>query len=199
MLAQIEPVLRNGHDRRLNRSASLSDRRRQLLAVDRLAGIENGQSLDEVLELAYIAGPRVRGEAVERGLREGDRRTAFGFAAPHEIADERRKIVEALAQRRNGDRKHVESEEEVLAELAGGRACLEIAMRGRENTHVGAALLAAADALEGAFLQDAQQLHLHVEAHVTDLIEEQRTAVGKLEAADARRQGAREGTLLVTE
>ena len=59
-------------------------------------------------------------------------------------------------------------------------------MRRGEDADVGAALLAAADALERALLQHAQQLHLHVEAHVADLVEEQRAAVGELEPADAR-------------
>ena len=72
-------------------------------------------------------------------------------------------------------------------------------MRGRDDAHVGAALLAAAHALERALLEHAQQLHLHVEAHVADLVQEQRAAVGELEAADARGQRARESALLVAE
>src|SRR5688572_18540710 len=72
-------------------------------------------------------------------------------------------------------------------------------MRRRENAHVGATLLAAADALERTLLENAQQFHLHVEAHVPDLVQEQRAAIGELEAADARRQRAREGAFLVTE
>ncbi len=56
-------------------------------------------------------------------------------------------------------------------------------MRRRENAHVRATLLAAADTLEDALLEHAQQLHLHVDAHVADLVEEQRAAVGELETA----------------
>ena len=57
----------------------------------------------------------------------------------------------------------------------------------------------AADALEDALLQHAQQLHLHGQAHVADLVEEQRAALGDLEAALARGDGAGERALLVTE
>ncbi len=40
----------------------------------------------------------------------------------------------------------------------------------------------AADALELAFLQDAQQLGLDGRRHLADLVEEERAAVGELEA-----------------
>ena len=42
-----------------------------------------------------------------------------------------------------------------------------------------------ADALEGVLLQDAQELHLEVQRHLADLVEEQRAAVRRLEAAHA--------------
>jgi hypothetical protein len=44
-------------------------------------------------------------------------------------------------------------------------------------------VLVAADALEAALLQHAQQAHLHGGADVADLVEEERAAVGQLEAA----------------
>ena len=56
-----------------------------------------------------------------------------------------------------------------------------------------------ADALEHALLQHAQQLHLHRRAHVADLVEEQRAALGDLEAALAGGDGAGEGAPLVAE
>jgi hypothetical protein len=57
----------------------------------------------------------------------------------------------------------------------------------------------AADALELALLQHAQQLGLQVERHLADLVEEQRAAVGELERAGARGDGAGERALLVAE
>src|SRR5690606_15687393 len=78
---------------------------------------------------------------------------------------------------------------------AGG----EIAMARREYPHVDAPRLVAADALERALLQHSEQLDLHVGAHVPDLVEEQRAAVGGLEAADSTRDRPRERALLVTE
>ena len=57
----------------------------------------------------------------------------------------------------------------------------------------------AADAVELAVAQHAQQPRLQVERHVADLVEEQRAAVGLLEAAAARRLRAGEGAALVAE
>ena len=56
-----------------------------------------------------------------------------------------------------------------------------------------------ADALELALLQHAQELRLQVERHVADLVEEERAAVGQLEAAARSRDRAGEGALLVAE
>ena len=72
-------------------------------------------------------------------------------------------------------------------------------MRGGDDPHVDLARLRRPDALELAFLQHAQQLGLHVGGQVADLVEEQRAAVGQLEAALARRHRAGERAALVPE
>jgi hypothetical protein len=59
--------------------------------------------------------------------------------------------------------------------------------------------LDAAHALELALLQHAQQLHLHLERDLADLVEEQRAAVGQLEAPGLGLHGAGEGAALVAE
>ena len=72
-------------------------------------------------------------------------------------------------------------------------------MRGGDDAHVAADRHVIADALEHALLQHAQQLHLHRQAHVADLVEEQRAALGDLEAALAGGDRAGEGAFLVAE
>jgi hypothetical protein len=59
--------------------------------------------------------------------------------------------------------------------------------------------LRAADRRELALLQHAQELGLHHEPHVPDLVEEQRAGVGRLEGAAAVRDGSGEGSLHVAE
>src|SRR5207247_1719214 len=68
-----------------------------------------------------------------------------------------------------------------------------------DDARVDRVRLAAADAQGLALLQRAQELHLDVRRDLGDLVEEERAAVGALEAAGARRDGAREGALLVAE
>ena len=57
----------------------------------------------------------------------------------------------------------------------------------------------AADRVDLAVLHGAQQLHLHVERQIADLVEEKRAAMGFDELAGVFFRGAGERTLLVTE
>ena len=57
----------------------------------------------------------------------------------------------------------------------------------------------AAEPLDGPVLQHAQQLHLHRQRHVVDVVEEDRAAVGQLEAAGPILDRAGERAALVAE
>ncbi len=76
---------------------------------------------------------------------------------------------------------------------------LEVAVGRGHDANVDLDRLAAADALELALLQHAQQLDLHVGGQIAHLVEEQGAAVGHLEAPQPPRHRTREGSLLVTE
>ena len=65
-------------------------------------------------------------------------------------------------------------------------ALLEILVRRRDHAHIDAHRNLTADAIELAFGQHAQQPRLQLRRHVADFIEEQRAAVGLLEAAAAQ-------------
>ena len=94
---------------------------------------------------------------------------------------------------------HVEAVEQILAEAALADLACQIAVRRGDHAHVDADGLVAADALELALLQHAQQLRLRRGRDLADLVEEQRAAVGLLEAAVAARGRAGERALLVAE
>src|ERR1700758_454569 len=70
---------------------------------------------------------------------------------------------------------------------------MEIAVRGGNHAHVHTQRVAAAYRLKLVFLQDAEQLHLRLEAKLPDFIEEDCAAIGKLEAANAPLNRPREG------
>ena len=75
----------------------------------------------------------------------------------------------------------------------------QVAVGRGDQPHVDAERPRAAEALELVLLQHAQDLGLRVRAHVADFVEEQRAAVGLLEAADALLVGAGERALFVAE
>jgi hypothetical protein len=89
--------------------------------------------------------------------------------------------------------------EQVLAKAPELDALLEVLVRRRDHPHVAAQRVVPAHAIELAVAQHAQQARLQVERHVADLVEEQRAAIGLLEAAAPRRLRAGEGAALVAE
>ena len=100
-------------------------------------------------------------------------RPALLSLALHEMLDQHRQILEPLAQRRHLHGEHVQAVEQILAEASGADGGVEVAMRRRDDAHVAANRAIAADALEASLLQHPQQLHLHLQRHVADFIEEQ--------------------------
>ena len=76
----------------------------------------------------------------------------------------------------------VEAVEEVLAEALLAHEGGEVLVGGGDDAHVHPDGPRAADALELALLQHAQELRLGHRREVADLVEEERAAVGQLEA-----------------
>ena len=105
----------------------------------------------------------------------------------HEVLDEQRHVVLALAQRRHAHAHHGEPVVEILAERAAIDLAHEVAIGRGDDAHVDGDDLRAADAADLALLERAQQLRLQLERQLADLVEEQRAAVRLFEAADALR------------
>ena len=97
----------------------------------------------------------------------------------------------ALAQRRQPHRHDIQAEEQILAEQALLDQQAQILVGGGDDAHVGLDRRAAADRRVFALLQHAQQPRLRLHRHVADLVEEQRAALGLLEAAGAARAARR--------
>ena len=117
---------------------------------------------------------------MNRGLFDLELLTVSGEEISHCVGD----VLGPFVKRRYFNHHNAESEEEVFAELLFPYRCLEIAMRGGEDAYVNPQAVAAAEALNGFFLQHAQQLRLRVKAHVADFVEKDGAAIGLLEAAD---------------
>jgi hypothetical protein len=170
-------------------------------APDGVAGGQRQRTVQQVLQLAHVAGEglplqprqhvgRQRGHGVDPGI--------GGDAAQHRVAD-RRQVAHALAQRRHDDADDVEPVVQVLAEAAGLHLGRQVLVRGAEDAHVDRHLGRPAQRPHGALLDDAQQLALHGQRQVADLVEEQRAALGGLEEALAVFRRTGEGALAVAE
>ena len=72
-------------------------------------------------------------------------------------------------------------------------------MRRGNDSRVDLGRLRAAQPLELLVLEHAKQLDLHVDWQITNLVQENRRAVGELEAPDLAREGARVGAFLPAE
>ena len=93
----------------------------------------------------------------------------------------------------------VQPVKQILAELARGDGGFQRLVRGGDDAHVHLERLVAADALERAGLQHAQNFRLRGGRHVADFVEENRAFVALLEFADALVGRAGERAFFVAE
>ena len=160
--------------------------------ADQVAFADDDGALDDVLELADVAGPRVAHQQPPRlGLEGLDLAIVLLGAADAEVLGEQRDVVRTLAQRRHRQRDGVDAEVEIAAQRAVRQRQVEIDVGGAHQPEVRGDGAGAADRPELALLQDAQQLGLQRRLHLADLVEEQRAAVRELDQADLVGDGAR--------
>src|SRR5437660_4848564 len=168
--------------------------------LERPAAGKDHRALDQVRELADVPGPSVPTERVQRLARDDLHPAVHGTREPlDEVAHQGRNVLGPLAERRGMDREHVQPVVEIVPEPLLFHHPKEVAVRRGDEAHVDLDGLRTADPLELLLLQDAQQLRLELERDLADLVEEQRAAVGHLEAADLLGDGAGEGAPLVPE
>src|SRR5262249_39386118 len=101
--------------------------------------------------------------------------------------------------RRQVDLDGVEPVEQILAQPAGGGLADDVGVGRGEHADVDLAGARAADGVELAGLQHAEQARLLAVRHVCDLVEEEPAAVGELEATGAVAARISEGALDVAE
>ena len=108
-------------------------------------------------------------------------------------------VGRAVAQRRDLQIDDVETKQQVLAESAFAHGLGEVAVRGGDDADIDRHRPGAADAVDHALLDRAQQLRLQPHVHLGDFVEQQRAAGGLLEFSDPPGDCAGEGALLVAE
>src|SRR4051794_14625108 len=186
--------------RLLLRRRLLGQHRRQVLRLDERARRQDRRALDHVAQLADVPRPAVVFEHAHRLLIDaGDVLLIARVEFVDERLDEQRQIVLALAKRRQAERKDVEAVVQILAQLSGLHRFGRIDVGRGDDADVDRLFGPAAEAAELPLLQHAQQLHLRRRRHLADLVQEQRPAIGELEAALAAIGGAGERALFVAE
>ena len=173
----------------------------QVEDIDRLVARQRDGTMQQVLQLAHVARERIAHQVHQRVAREARRRRHVGVARDaleHAFAD-LLQVLEPLAQRRHADLDDVEPVVQVLPELAGQHLGAEVLVGRTQQPHVDRLLADGAHRPHRALLDRAQQLGLHRQRQVADLVEEQRAAVGRLEEAFAVFGRTREGALAVAE
>ena len=90
-------------------------------------------------------------------------------------------VASPLAERRDRDLHHPEPVVEILAEAPLLHRLAQIAIAGGDDAHIHRPGLGGAEGPDLAVLENAQQANLHARLGLTDLVEEDRAAVGDLE------------------
>src|SRR5882672_2630282 len=195
LLAERARTLRRTLRRRGCRSAQLNVTH----ADDTARGERNGPFQD-VLKLPDVAGKLIRLEGVN-GVGMNGRR--FDLHAAREPVDDRvgqyRYVFNALPEGRHPQFDDVDPIEEVLAKFAFGHQVRELSMGRRQDAHIDRGLARLADGAHGFLLDEAQQLHLHVQRQVCDFVQEERAGFRCLHQALLVRDGAGETAALAAE
>ena len=99
------------------------------------------------------------------------------------MCGQQRNIFRPIAQRRNGKRNHVETVEEILAEIAALDFLFEILVGGGDYARIHLNGLRRADRLKTMFIQRPKHFGLRLQTHVPDFVEEKSPAVRLLQFA----------------
>ncbi len=116
-----------------------------------------------------------------------------------EIPRQQQHVTAALTQRRHRQRVDTQAVVQIGAKTPGAYLGGEVTVGGGDHPHVDTMLAVRADPLQLPALQHAQQLGLHRQWQLADLVEEQAAAVGQLELATALVHRAGEGATHVAE
>jgi hypothetical protein len=126
-----------------------------------LAGGEQHRPVHGVLQLAHVAGQRWSTSGGGRPATAGAPERPFGGGVLlHEVLGQGEESPGTLAQRRQAQIDDVEAVQQVFAERAVLDRLGQVAVAGGQDADVDAHRLGAADAVDLAFLNGAQQLGL---------------------------------------
>ena len=116
-----------------------------------------------------------------------------------EMRSEFGNIGRMIAQRGHAKRDDIQAVVQILAKAPIRDRFEQVHVGGRDDAHVDGNGFRTADALDLAFLQNAQQLGLQRQRHLADFIQKDGAAMRLFEQSNACIDGSREGALGVAE
>src|SRR5215469_6409652 len=119
--------------------------------------------------------------------------------APDEVFDKQWNIVHSLAQRRNGDRKDVQSVEKILAKGSGRHGGRQVTIGCGYQAYIYGDRMVTPHPLKFLFLQYPQERDLRFHGKITDLIQEERATVRRLKPSHPPLKCAGECSLFMAE
>ncbi len=156
-------------------------------SVEQLAVLDKERGATHLLlELADVARPVMGDEGGQGGSRNAGRlNSALGAGAAEEVRGEVGDVGPPLAKRRQLHHPVRDPVVEIGSETAVVEHGREVPVGGRDHPNIGRVRFVAADAVDLALGEDAQDPGLGLGRHVADLVEEEGAAVGGLELAGA--------------
>jgi hypothetical protein len=203
-LARAGPVVAlPGRGRRPLPAAGLAarlDREMQGIDLDDVTWGKNDRTLDDVLQLADVAWPRMALQSrLGRDAQPQARPTSARAVRCQKMARQRDDVLDPLPQCRDQQGKDVEPIEQVLAKQALRHGVGDVPIGRGNDADIEDHRFLATDPLHFALLKNAQQLGLQAKRHFGDLIEQQRAILRLLKLAGLRVLGATEGAFFMAE
>ena len=158
------------------------------------------RTLDDVLQFAYVSGPRIGLQQFQRLLVDTSYvLTGFSRVAIDKVFNQQRNVLASFAKRRNLDRENIQAVKQIAAERPSADGSLQVTVRGCDDPNVSADRTSAADAFKFVLLQNTQQGHLSLGRKISDFVEEERASICQFKPTQALLSGAGEGPLLMAE
>src|SRR5712671_2371263 len=132
---------------------------RQPTLIDgEIFGFENNHGpLDDVLQLADITGPGIRYQKVQSLLvNPADALACFSRKTVDEVLDQQENVFFSFPQRRNLNRKNVETVKQIAAKCPLGDGSVQIAIGSGDNPRIRSDRLIAAHTLKLPLLENMQ-------------------------------------------
>ena len=157
-------------------------------------------AVNGVFQFAHIAAPGVAQQQPLGDRGDGAIRHAIGFGIfAGEMMRQSANVLGPFAQGRNAQIDDIQAIQKVFAEGAVLDRFGQVPVGGGDDADIHLDRLGAADPVDFAFLNGAQQLGLQARIHFADFVQQQGAAIGFFKLANAPGNGAGKGAFLMAE